>query len=204
MFYSQMGPHNTSHYRALYVKWGHNKCVSELQAQLLLRQTRGTTLSHCFPAWWQIRWYENHLRQHPPGLNKWKVKTECFDFCSYNCDPGERAGSLPSFVDKLPNRFPVFSSLLDMNFPRPVARPRLWPHFHTGHFTRDATPERASCGWFQLERSAVQHDAYMAEHAQTVEFLLVLSPPEIFVSGDKWRTALRNNVFWTFDWRGSG
>lgn len=39
-------------------------------------------------------------------------------FSSSNCDPDQWKRSLPSFVDKLPNRFPVFSSLSDTSFPR--------------------------------------------------------------------------------------
>lgn len=82
---------------------------------------------------------------HQPGLHKWKVKisSKCLDL---NCDPDQWKRSFPSFVDKLPNRFPVFNTLLDMNFPR------LRPHFHMGHFTRDATGDRLSCGCFTLKR----------------------------------------------------
>lgn len=39
-------------------------------------------------------------------------------FSSSNCDPEQWKRSLPSFVDKLPNWFPVFSSLSDTSFPR--------------------------------------------------------------------------------------
>lgn len=80
-------------------------------------------------------WSLNHysLCLHQPGLHKWKVKisSKCFDL---NCDPDQWERSFPSFVDKLPNQFPVFSTLLDMNFPRTLCTTKALTPFSYGSF----------------------------------------------------------------------
>lgn len=57
--------------------------------------------------------------------------------------------SFPSFVDKLPHQFPVFSSLLDTSFPRTVCTLKVLTSFPMGRFTHththfDTTEERIS------------------------------------------------------------
>lgn len=126
---------------------------------------------------------------HQSGFNKWKVKisSKGFDFCSYNCDPDKWKRSFPSFVDKLPNKLPVFSSLLDTNFPRTMCTAKAPTSFSYGHFTCDATEERVSCGWFnllhlikpKLKQNEAQFNkkgvnaAYMAGNAEQMKRLQV-------------------------------
>lgn len=47
--------------------------------------------------------------------------------------------SFPSFVDKLPHQFPVFSSLLDTSFPRTVCTLKVLTSFPMGRFTHTHT-----------------------------------------------------------------
>ena len=64
--------------------------------------------------------FENIIRVYVFEL-KVKISSKCFVFVKlHNRDPDKPKRSLPSFVDKLPEQFPVCSTLLDTSFPRTV------------------------------------------------------------------------------------
>ena len=123
--------------------WVQLKCVSETQTQLMIWQTRPTTVSleihsHYFP----VRSLDADTQTIivyvyiSRGPNKWKaeISSTCFDFGIYNRDPGKPQRSFPSFVDKLPNQFPVFGSLLDMSFSRTACTATALTSFSYGSF----------------------------------------------------------------------
>lgn len=166
-------------------------------------------------------WYLNHysLCLHQSGLNKWKVKisSKCLDSCSYNCDPDQWKRSFPSFVDKLPNQFPVFSSLLDMNFPRTLCTTKALTSFSFGSFHMFLIPVAGltSNTALYLKQKIMRFDAtgivliVLMQHTwqkmhKMMKTLQVWNPPpcshitlgQTQTSDDKWRTVLQNNVSW--------